>query len=68
MSDGLSLILLGCSRVGLYLDWLAGTLSFYRVSSDTLTHLDTLRPTFTEPVYPGFWVDSDASVSLCQIT
>uniref|UniRef100_A0AAY5KL01 B30.2/SPRY domain-containing protein n=1 Tax=Esox lucius TaxID=8010 RepID=A0AAY5KL01_ESOLU len=25
-------------RVGVYLDWPAGTLSFYRVSSDTLTH------------------------------
>ncbi|XP_070297353.1 stonustoxin subunit beta-like [Salvelinus sp. IW2-2015] len=52
-------------RVGVYLDWPAGTLSFYRVSSDTLTHLYTFTSTFTEPLYPGFLV-YDSSVSLCQ--
>ncbi|XP_063052763.1 NACHT, LRR and PYD domains-containing protein 12-like [Engraulis encrasicolus] len=62
-----------CSRrVGVYLDWLAGTLSFYSVSSDTLTHLYTFRTTFTEPLYPGFKVvhgyGCGSSVSLCQIT
>ncbi|XP_062400134.1 ribonuclease inhibitor-like [Sardina pilchardus] len=57
------------SRVGVYLDWPAGTLSFYSVSSNTLTHLHTAHSTFTEPLYPGFWVwDSNSSVSLCQIT
>ncbi|KAK6291502.1 hypothetical protein J4Q44_G00382680 [Coregonus suidteri] len=52
-------------KVGVYLDWPAGTLSFYRVSSDTLTHLNTFHSTFTELLYPGFmvWVDG-ASVSL----
>ncbi|XP_071028977.1 NLR family CARD domain-containing protein 3-like [Oncorhynchus clarkii lewisi] len=52
-------------RVGVYLDWPAGTLSFYRASSDTLTHLITFTSTFTEPLYPGFgvWDDGD-SVSL----
>ncbi|KAL0993464.1 hypothetical protein UPYG_G00108330 [Umbra pygmaea] len=52
-------------RVGVYLDWPAGTLSFYRVSSDTLTHLYTFHATFTEPLYPGFYVDS--SVCLCKV-
>ncbi|XP_062386841.1 stonustoxin subunit beta-like [Sardina pilchardus] len=57
------------SRVGVYLDWPAGTLSFYSVSSNTLTHLHTFHSTFTEPLYPGFWVwDSNSLVSLCQIT
>ncbi|KAM9471356.1 stonustoxin subunit beta-like [Salvelinus alpinus] len=52
-------------RVGVYLDWPAGTLSFYRASSDTLTHLYTFTSTFTEPLYPGFWVyDVGDSVSL----
>ncbi|XP_071029017.1 NLR family CARD domain-containing protein 3-like [Oncorhynchus clarkii lewisi] len=56
-----------CHRVGVYLDWPAGTLSFYRASSDTLTLLYTFTPTFTEPLYPGFWVwGIGDSVSLCQ--
>ncbi|XP_071028805.1 NLR family CARD domain-containing protein 3-like [Oncorhynchus clarkii lewisi] len=54
-------------RVGVYLDWPAGTLSFYRVSSDTLTHRYTFHTTFTEPLYPGFSVCDDSSVSLCQV-
>ncbi|XP_068585333.1 stonustoxin subunit beta-like [Cebidichthys violaceus] len=49
----------GCQTVGVYLDWLAGTLSFYKVSSDTLSHLYTFQTTFTEPVYPGFWLNRD---------
>ncbi|XP_070298129.1 stonustoxin subunit beta-like [Salvelinus sp. IW2-2015] len=52
-------------RIGMYLDWPAGTLSFYRASSDKLTHLHTFTFTFTEPLYPGFRVDDvDPSVSL----
>ncbi|XP_078142805.1 protein NLRC3-like [Centroberyx gerrardi] len=56
-------------RVAVYLDWPAGSLSFYRVSSDTLIHIHTFHSTFTEPLYPGFgfWFGSGSSVSLCQI-
>ncbi|XP_035261056.1 stonustoxin subunit beta-like [Anguilla anguilla] len=54
-------------RVGVYLDWPAGTLSFYSVSSDTRTLLHTFHTTFTEPLYPGFRVDWDSSVSLCML-
>ncbi|XP_076142682.1 NACHT, LRR and PYD domains-containing protein 12-like isoform X2 [Alosa pseudoharengus] len=61
----------GSSRVGVYLDWPAGTLSFYSVSSNTLTHLHTFHSTFTEPLYPGFKAEyannNESSVSLCQI-
>ncbi|KAM4606514.1 protein NLRC3-like [Polymixia lowei] len=59
----------GCNRVGVYLDWSAGSLSFYRVSSDTLTHIHTFHSTFTEPLCPafGFGSGSGSSVSLCQI-
>ncbi|KAL0970575.1 hypothetical protein UPYG_G00243910 [Umbra pygmaea] len=53
-------------RIGVYLDWPGGTLSFYRVSSDTLTHLYTFNTTFTEPLYPGFSVNNSI-VSLCQL-
>uniref|UniRef100_A0A8C4F6G7 Protein NLRC3 n=1 Tax=Dicentrarchus labrax TaxID=13489 RepID=A0A8C4F6G7_DICLA len=57
-------------RVAVYVDWPAGTLSFYRVSSDTLIHLHTSNTTFTEPLYPGFrfWSDRPgSSVSLCPL-
>ncbi|XP_030608395.1 NLR family CARD domain-containing protein 3-like [Archocentrus centrarchus] len=52
-------------RVAAYVDCPAGTLSFYRVSSDTLIHLHTFNTTFTEPLYPGFTVSLSSSVSLC---
>ncbi|XP_036414723.1 NLR family CARD domain-containing protein 3-like isoform X2 [Colossoma macropomum] len=57
------------NRVGVYLDWGSGTLSFYTISPNThtLTHLHTLTTTFTEPLYTGFRVYSDSSVSLCEI-
>ncbi|XP_078139928.1 uncharacterized protein LOC144539361 [Centroberyx gerrardi] len=48
-------------RVAVYLDWSAGSLSFYRVSSDSLIHIHTFHSTFTEPLYPGFWFDSSGS-------
>uniref|UniRef100_I3J833 B30.2/SPRY domain-containing protein n=1 Tax=Oreochromis niloticus TaxID=8128 RepID=I3J833_ORENI len=53
------------NRVAVYVDCPAGTLSFYRVSSDTLIHLHTISTSFTEALYPGFWLDIGASVSLC---
>ncbi|XP_078142753.1 NACHT, LRR and PYD domains-containing protein 3-like [Centroberyx gerrardi] len=58
------------NRVAVYLDWSAGSLSFYRVSSDTLIHIHTFHSTFTEPLYPGFgfgfWSGSGSSVSLVR--
>ncbi|XP_047428860.1 NACHT, LRR and PYD domains-containing protein 5-like isoform X2 [Mugil cephalus] len=44
-------------RVAVYVDCPAGTLSFYSVSSDTLTHIHTFNATFTEPLYAGFAFD-----------
>uniref|UniRef100_A0A672QS50 NACHT, LRR and PYD domains-containing protein 12-like n=1 Tax=Sinocyclocheilus grahami TaxID=75366 RepID=A0A672QS50_SINGR len=56
------------NRVGVYLDWSAGTLSFYSVSdAHTLTHIHTFNTTFTEPVYAGFGVYYDSSVTLCHM-
>ncbi|XP_054455564.1 NACHT, LRR and PYD domains-containing protein 3-like isoform X2 [Anoplopoma fimbria] len=54
-------------RVAVYVDCPAGSLSFYRVSSDTLIHLHTFNTTFTEPLYPGFGSWSGSSVSLCSL-
>uniref|UniRef100_A0A3Q1I379 B30.2/SPRY domain-containing protein n=1 Tax=Anabas testudineus TaxID=64144 RepID=A0A3Q1I379_ANATE len=55
------------SRVAVYLDCPAGTLSFYRVSSDKLIHLHTFKTTFTEPLYAGFGFLPDTSLSLCKL-
>ncbi|KAM6992864.1 LOW QUALITY PROTEIN: protein NLRC3-like [Tautogolabrus adspersus] len=56
------------NRVAVYVDCPAGSLSFYRVSSDTLIHLHTFNTTFTEPLYPGFRLRSYcSSVLLCSL-
>ncbi|KAL4000620.1 NLR family CARD domain-containing protein 3 [Sarotherodon galilaeus] len=44
------------NRVAVYVDCPVGTLSFYRVSCDTLIHLHTFPITFTQLLYPGFRV------------
>ncbi|XP_051987301.1 NLR family CARD domain-containing protein 3-like [Xyrauchen texanus] len=55
------------NRVGVYLDWTAGMLSFYSVSdSHMLIHLDTFHTTFSEPLYAGFRLYPDTSLFLCQ--
>ena len=54
------------NRAAVYVDHAAGTLSFYDVSSDILTHLHTFQTTFTEPLYAGFEVWHDSSVCLCE--
>uniref|UniRef100_A0A8P4G556 Protein NLRC3 n=1 Tax=Dicentrarchus labrax TaxID=13489 RepID=A0A8P4G556_DICLA len=53
------------NRVAVYMDCPAGTLSFYRVSSDTLIHLHTFNTTFTEPLYPGFGLWSSSGSWVC---
>ncbi|XP_067244879.1 NLR family CARD domain-containing protein 3-like isoform X1 [Chanodichthys erythropterus] len=52
-------------RIGVYVDHTAGTLSFYSVSGDTMILIHTVQTTFTQPLYPGFWVGSGSSVELC---
>ncbi|XP_041961472.1 protein NLRC3-like isoform X3 [Alosa sapidissima] len=55
-------------RIGVYLDWSAGTLSFYNHSFDSRNHLYTFHCTFTEPLYAAFGVCRDKSfIRLCQI-
>ncbi|KAK0149237.1 E3 ubiquitin/ISG15 ligase TRIM25 [Merluccius polli] len=67
----------GSTRVGVYVDRPAGSLSFYRVSpgvggsSDPLTHIHTFWTTFTqEDLLPGFgfgFCSPGFSASLCEL-
>ncbi|XP_058247823.1 E3 ubiquitin/ISG15 ligase TRIM25-like isoform X3 [Hemibagrus wyckioides] len=54
------------SRIGVYVDHSAGTLSFYSVS-DTMKLLHRVHTTFTQPLYAGFWLRCYGStVRLCE--
>ncbi|KAJ0065739.1 hypothetical protein NL108_017564, partial [Boleophthalmus pectinirostris] len=54
--------------VGLFLDFEAGSLSFFCVSPGSMQHLHTFSASFTEPLYPGFWLWSwGGSVTLSQV-
>ncbi|XP_028671233.1 tripartite motif-containing protein 16-like [Erpetoichthys calabaricus] len=50
-----------CRRIGVYLDYPAGTLSFYGIS-DTMVLLYQYNAFFTEQLYPGFWVGVDSTL------
>ncbi|ROL48948.1 Tripartite motif-containing protein 16 [Anabarilius grahami] len=52
-------------RLGVYVDHSAGTLSFYSVSGDTMSLIHTVQTTFTQPLYPGFYVCIESSLKLC---
>ncbi|XP_055082583.1 NACHT, LRR and PYD domains-containing protein 14-like [Periophthalmus magnuspinnatus] len=55
-------------RVAVFVDCPAGSLSFYTVSSDQLTHLHTFNTTFTHTLLPGFGLSSyDSSVCVCVL-
>ncbi len=51
-------------RIGVFVDHGAGTLSFYSVSN-TMNLIYTVQTTFTQTLYPGFWVNYKSSVKLC---
>ncbi|XP_053502739.1 tripartite motif-containing protein 16-like [Ictalurus furcatus] len=54
------------SRIGVYVDHSAGTLSFYSIS-DTMRLLHSVHATFTQPLYAGFWMWTyNSTVSLCD--
>ncbi|XP_044227751.1 tripartite motif-containing protein 16-like [Thunnus albacares] len=56
------------SRVGVYLDHSAGILTFYSVS-ETMTLLHRVQTTFTQPLYPGFWLPNPlgGTAELCDL-
>lgn len=50
------------SKIGVYLDYKAGTLSFYSVS-DTMTLLHREHTKFTQPLYPGLGLTAKYGLS-----
>ncbi|XP_030014900.1 protein NLRC3-like [Sphaeramia orbicularis] len=55
------------SSVSVYVDCPAGSVSFYRVSSDKLIHIYTFKTTFTEPLFGGFTLWTGSTVCLCGV-
>ncbi|XP_073347889.1 tripartite motif-containing protein 16-like [Pagrus major] len=58
------------SRVGVYLNHSAGILSFYSVSSDTMTLLHRVQTTFSRPLYAGlcFCYTYNDTAEFCKLT
>ncbi|XP_026851826.2 NACHT, LRR and PYD domains-containing protein 3-like [Electrophorus electricus] len=55
-------------RMGIYLDWQAGRLSYFIISPERVYHIYTFHTTFTEPLYPGIRVyNYDDTVTLCEL-
>ncbi|XP_040214333.1 E3 ubiquitin-protein ligase TRIM39-like [Rana temporaria] len=50
-------------RLGIYLDYEGGRLSFYQLS-DPIGHLHTFTTTFTEPLHAAFYLDEEAWVKI----
>ncbi|KAF7700425.1 hypothetical protein HF521_003383 [Silurus meridionalis] len=57
------------SRIGVYVDHSAGTLSFYSIS-DTMRLLHRVQTTFTQPLYAGFWMEkmAEACISVNRLS
>lgn len=52
-------------RIGVYLDYKAGVLSFYSIS-DFMTLLHRVETRFTQPLYAGFGLYQGSTVKICQ--
>uniref|UniRef100_A0A3Q2DQL4 RING-type domain-containing protein n=1 Tax=Cyprinodon variegatus TaxID=28743 RepID=A0A3Q2DQL4_CYPVA len=50
-------------KIGVYLEFKEGSLSFFEVS-DSMTFLYKLKANFTEPLYPGFWLDDKSCIRI----
>ncbi|XP_033970033.1 tripartite motif-containing protein 16-like [Trematomus bernacchii] len=55
------------SRVGVYLDYRAGILSFYSIISETMTLLHRVQTTFTQPLHAGLCLCYGATAELYKL-
>ncbi|XP_040907537.1 uncharacterized protein LOC121190668 isoform X2 [Toxotes jaculatrix] len=55
-----------CQKIALLLDWEAGTLRYYSVTTGKLSLIHTFHAKFTKPLFPGFWFKK-GSVTLCEL-
>ncbi|XP_021459956.2 tripartite motif-containing protein 16 isoform X1 [Oncorhynchus mykiss] len=53
-------------RIGLFLDHKAGTLAFYNIA-DKMTLIYRVKTTFTQPLYPAFWIKIQSKIKLCPL-
>ncbi|MEQ2278735.1 hypothetical protein AMECASPLE_002109 [Ameca splendens] len=53
-------------RIGVYLKFKEGSLSFYEVS-DSMRFLYKVEAKFTEPLYPGFWLNDKCCIRICDL-
>ncbi|XP_075421207.1 LOW QUALITY PROTEIN: uncharacterized protein LOC142462877 [Ascaphus truei] len=53
-------------RLGIYLDYEAGRLSFYQLC-DPIRHLHTFTATFTEPLHAAFYVYKDSCIRIKRL-
>ncbi|XP_033824664.2 NLR family CARD domain-containing protein 3-like [Periophthalmus magnuspinnatus] len=61
----LSQVSSGSGRIGVFVDYPAGSLSYYNILMDKLVHIYTFKTTFTDSLFPGFaFCHSDSFVSL----
>ncbi|KAM9392730.1 tripartite motif-containing protein 16-like [Pholidichthys leucotaenia] len=56
----------GSSRVGVFLDHRASTLSFYRVS-ETMTLIHRVQTTFTQNLYAGLYIEFGSTAELVKV-
>ncbi|XP_029549925.1 tripartite motif-containing protein 16-like protein [Salmo trutta] len=54
-------------KIGVYLKFKEGTIAFYEVSDRMKFLYRTQKCTFTEPLYPGFWLGDDSPITLCHL-
>ncbi|XP_006033055.2 tripartite motif-containing protein 16 [Alligator sinensis] len=56
------------SRIGVYLNYPRGTLSFHGITSDTMTLIHKFECEFAEPLYPAFWLSKkENSVKIIRL-